>query len=267
MALQVYEPKGVPRGYPATPEEFDAIIALYDAYDAAAGTPSEALKGLGLVEALRTAVHHGYELTQQGRKLAAIRVEALGGVEWCPICGISAPRELDHYLPRSAFHPLAIYVRNLVPLCHECNHSKGAAEPTEPARRFLHPYLEELPDVSFLRAVVSIEHGGLLVRYEIDPDSDLPGLVRERLAYQMLRLRLNERYACEINSYLTGHATALRWCFQSGGAEVVRSFLIEQAQVELDAFHRNHWRPRLLHALANHQEFCNGGFETVLPQR
>ncbi|MFI5020335.1 MAG: HNH endonuclease [Alphaproteobacteria bacterium] len=264
-ALEVYESNGVRRGYEVTPAELDSIVTLYDAYDCLYGAPDVRLRGPGLDEALRTAVHDGYEFTQLGRKLAAIRAELMRGVELCPICGISAPRELDHHLPRSAFHPLAIYVRNLVPLCHDCNHSKGPGEAAEPEMRFIHPYFDDLPDVLFLRAAVSIDNGGLLVEYDIDPAAALPELTRSRLSYQLRRLKLNERYAREINAYLTSHTIAIRCSYDSGGADTVRSFLNMQAAVEEIVFHRNHWRPVLLRALASHQAFCDGGFTVVLP--
>jgi hypothetical protein len=54
-------------------------------------------------------------------------------------------------------------------------------------------------------------------------------------------------------------------CFESGGAEGIRYYLKRQASVEFAQFHENHWRPVLLHALANHQGFCTGAFRDVLP--
>ncbi len=264
-ALEVYERGGVEHGYPATLAEIDAIMTLYDDYDATQGVPGEALKGPALTEPLRLAVHEGYDFTQTGRKLAALRATLMQGVERCPICGISPPRELDHYLPRSAFHPLAIYVRNLVPICHDCNQSKSAAQPDNLAQRFLHAYLEPLPAVTFLCAVLTLEDDVLLVRFEVDPASGLPELMLQRLAYQIERLKLNERYAREINAYLSGHTVALYATFEAAGSEGVRTFLTQQAEVEVQVFHRNHWRPVLLKALADHPAFCNGGFEPVLP--
>lgn len=264
-AIAVYQHKGVQRGYEATPAEIDAVLALYDVYDAALGVGIVALKGPGLAQDLRTAVHDGYEFTQFGRKLATIRTTLLRGLEQCPICGISPPRELDHHLPRSAFHPLAIYVRNLVPLCHECNHSKGAAEPAAPDQRFIHPYLEPLPAIQFLRAVVTLDHGTLLARFEIDPAAALPAITHQRLDYQLRHLKLNERYEREINTYLSGHTVALHDAYRGGGAEYVRSLLQRQAENDFQRFHQNHWRPVLLMALADHAEFCDGGFRAALP--
>ena len=137
--------------------------------------------------------------------------------------------------------------------------------PNKPEHRFIHVYLEELPHDRFLLANVLLENNALEVEFEVDPDVDLPGELRERLRFQLQCLDLNRRYSPEINIYLTGHTTALYMRFSDGGAEAVRSFLCDQSEVEFTSFHRNHWRPILLLSLKNHQEFCDGGFKNVLP--
>jgi 5-methylcytosine-specific restriction endonuclease McrA len=262
IALEVQERNGERRGYPVSVADLDAIIALYDDYDAALGEP---LQGANLDAALRTAVQRCYELTQRGRRLAAIRATLMRGVEQCPICGISPPRVLDHHLPKSVYQPLAIYVRNLVPLCVDCNQSKGTAASANPAERFVHPYLEQLPDARFLRASVTIENNDLIAEFGLDPAAHLPEFLRARLDHQLRRLHLNARYAQEINTYLAGHATGLHMCFEALGPEGVRRYLEAQAGVEFHQFHRNHWRPVLLLALANHEEFCAGAHRDLVP--
>lgn len=265
IALEVNERNGEPHGYAVSAAELNAVIALYDAYDAASGEPSEPLKGAALDAALREAIRSSYDLTQRGRRLAAIRIALMQGVEQCPICGISPPRVLDHHLPKAVFHPFAIYVRNLVPLCADCNQFKGAAVGSDPAERFVHPYFEPLPHTRFLRATVTIENGGLLVEFGIDFGAGLPDLLGRRLDYQLRRLRLNSRYAQEVNTYLVSHVTALRMCFEALGADGVRKFLNGQAKIEFDRFHLNHWRPVLLASLENHEGFCRGAFMSLLP--
>ena len=42
----------------------------------------------------------------------------------CPICGSEAVYELDHYVPREVMPEYSVHVRNLIPLCHRCNHLK-----------------------------------------------------------------------------------------------------------------------------------------------
>ena len=54
-------------------------------------------------------------------------------------------------------------------------------------------------------------------------------------------------------------------CFETLGAEGVRRYLHTQANVEFGQFHRNHWRPVLLLALANHDKLCAGAFRGLVP--
>ncbi|RWO78448.1 HNH endonuclease signature motif containing protein [Mesorhizobium sp.] len=264
-AIETYVHAGIPRGYSATEAEIESVLAIYDSYDASLGAPAEALKGAGLLQQFRDAIYSGYDFTQVGGKLASVRASLMAGVELCPICGIAPPRQLDHHLPRSDYHPLAVYPRNLVPLCQECNQSKSKSAAEEPAQQFFHPYLEAIPDTPFLRAGVAIEGGGLVATFDIDPDAPIEALVSSRLSYVLQRLKLNERYAREINIYLTSQATAVRILFDSAGAEGVRNYLLAQADVESREFHLNHWRPVLLRALAAHAGFCGGEFAEVLP--
>jgi len=189
----------------------------------------------------------------------------MAGVELCPICGIAPPRQLDHHLPRSDYRPLAVYPRNLVPLCQECNQSKSKSATENPAQQFFHPYLEDIPETPFLRAAVTLEAGGLIATFDIDPTAPIEAIVSERLSFVLQRLKLNERYAREINIYLTSQATAIRMLFDSAGADGVRAYLLAQAGVESRQFHFNHWRPVLLRALAAHEGFCSGEFTAVLP--
>lgn len=265
-ALEVRMRDGRQLGFPATDAQLNAVIALYDAYDATRGVPDDLFKGADLEAALRTSIHDGYNLTQKNGRLASIRTSLMHGIERCPLCGISAPRTLDHHLPKGNYQPLAIYVRNLVPVCGECNQSKSVAAPANPAEQFIHPYLDILPATRFLRVQVSIQNGGLLTEFGIDTTAQLPALLAARLDSQVRRLHLNDRYAREINTYITSHTTALHMCFDEDGADSVRTYLVRQATVEVSRFHANDWRPILLLALADHPDFCNGEFKVVLPQ-
>lgn len=252
------------RGYDASREEIDALINLYDVYDASPAAPSENLKGAAFPEELITALQAAYSLTQTGRRLQHVRALVFSDIELCPICGIGAPGELDHFLPQSEFKTLAIYVRNLIPLCHDCNGIKRVAYSDQPEQRLIHAYLEILPDIGFLKAATTLEHGGLDVIYEIDPNAAVPELLRARLSFQLDKLKLNDRYRKEINIYTSSHAVSLRMAYDAGGADGVRTFLNSQAMYEIARFHRNHWRPVLLMALVECQDFCDGGFADIL---
>jgi hypothetical protein len=59
---------------------------------------------------------------------------------------------------------LAIYVRNLVPYCHDCNNSKKTHAGGDD-KRFIHPYFDAIPDVQFLQATVHLQGGALRVEF------------------------------------------------------------------------------------------------------
>jgi hypothetical protein len=242
----------------------DAVIALYDHYDEIAGVPDDVLRATGLPLAFRNAMHDAYDLTQKGRRMSLIRTALLDGVERCPVCGISAPRELDHYLPRSLFKCLAIYVRNLVPYCHDCNNSKKTHAGGDD-KRFIHPYFDEIPDVQFLQATVLLQGGALRVEFAIVGVHGLDEDLRARLDHQLERLKLNERFQRELNNYMSAHTAAMHIVYGAALASGVSQFLATQAQVEHERLHRNDWRAVLLRALSEHHAFCDGGFREVYP--
>lgn len=266
-AIRTYHYKGETRGYTATPEDIEAIIALYDRYDADRGIACNQLRGDDFGEPLNLTLHRAYDLTQTRRKLGSLRQVLFTGIDLCPICGIGPAVELDHHLPRSIFRPLAIYARNLVPMCHACNHAKlaGFGEQDEGEILFLHAYFDTLPDLDFLRVDLEIQNGGLVVKFSIVDHPALPEGYADRLTFQMTELNLNARYVDEVNTYISSHAIALHISHRARGAEDVRRFLTLQARYETAAFYRNHWRPILLAGLAGHDAFVEGGFADVLP--
>jgi len=265
--IKQYKYRGQFHGHTITEDEITAILAIYDRYDRDLGISSEYLKGSRLPVSLIDALEAAYDKTQENRKLYALRERLFQNVSLCPICGISPPVELDHFLPQSEFKTLAIYARNLVPLCHACNHTKlaGFGEIGDEDSRFIHAYFDILPDEQFLHARIDILGGGLVVEFSIAPQAAIPDGYARRLTKQMETLGLNERYEQEINTYLSSHAVTLHLHNVNGGQNAICKFLKIQARYEQDLFYRNHWRPTLLSALARHDGFTGGGFAEVLP--
>ena len=72
-ALEISQRGGKQHGYAASDAEIDGVIALYDAYDGANGSPEESLEGSDLDAALGAAIQDGYEFTQ----MRAIELGAL----------------------------------------------------------------------------------------------------------------------------------------------------------------------------------------------
>lgn len=259
-----YRYGGVTLGHDITDAEVEEVVALYNTYEAHRGASCDELKGAALPPTLRDAIRASYDKTQDGRTLSSVREALFEGVELCPVCGIDPVTELDHHLPKATFAPLAIHTRNLVPMCHLCNHTKLAGF-GEDGDGFLHPYYDLLPDIDFLQATVNIADGALVVSFAIDIAAALPAGFADRLTGQMQSLELESRYQQEVNTYISSHAAALHLAHRGAGQVGVQRMLRLQMRYETTAFHRNHWRPALLRALCGHDEFTTGGFAVVLP--
>lgn len=262
-ALSQYQHRGILRGYAGTQAEIDEVMALYDEYDRVRGVPAVVLQAPAMGTGLKQALHDAYDQTQSKRRLKRVRAQVFGSVELCPVCGIDPPTELDHVLPRGDYSALAIYVRNLVPLCHLCNHRKlaGFAEPGELG--FVHAYFDLFPDVQFLQVDVELVGAALTATFSVDAPAVAVGDLGERLENIHTKLALNDRYRAEMNLFLAGQAIALHGAHLARGAPGVQAHLRGQARYETGRFYRNHWRPTLLYALAEHETFCNGGFADV----
>lgn len=263
-AVRRYRYGGKTLGHDITDAEVEAVVALYDRYEADLGAACDELKGPGLPASLRDTIHAAYEKTQENRVLFSVRELLFKGVDLCPVCGIDPATELDHHLPQSAFKLLAIHTRNLVPMCHPCNHAKLAGFDVD-GSGFLHPYYEMLPDLDFVQATIDLANGALKATFAIDVAAALPAGYADRLSGQMEALDLDARYQQEVNTYISSHAAALHLAHRAEGQAGVRKTLRLQTRYETRAFHRNHWRPALLRALLAHEAFTEGAFAEVLP--
>lgn len=263
-SVRRYTYGGVTKGHHITAAEVEEVVELYDLYEADCGAACDKLKGSTLPATLLDTIQAAFDKTYEGRQLHALRETLFKGVALCPICGIDPPTELDHQLPQSVFKPLSIHARNLVPMCHLCNHAKLAGF-GEGGAAFLHVYYDKLPDLDFLRVDVALDGGTLVATFAIDTAAALPAGFTNRLSGQMQALGLDDRYQQELNTYVMSHAAALHLVHSANGQDGVRTMLRLQAHFERRAFHRNHWRPALLRALTDHDGFMNGGFAEVLP--
>lgn len=221
-------------GHAITEDELTKVVALYDRYEQVHGAPGVEFKGADLPDSLREEIHAAYAKTQKGRILQSLRDLLFKGVDLCPICGIAPATELDHHLPQSEFKPLAIHSRNLVPMCHLCNHAKLAGF-NEGGDGFLHPYYDILPDLDFLVATIDLDGATLKLSFAIDAKAALPAGFAGRLTAQMEALNLEGRYQQEANTYIASHAAALHLAHRAEGQTGVQRTLRLQARFETKA--------------------------------
>lgn len=259
--------RGGQLSYPITPGEVAAILTLYGVYDQFLGRiEQEALTGL-LPDECRMALADAYGQVSKRGRLKDLRKRLFLGVDVCPLCGFGEPTTLDHYLPLSIFPELAIYPRNLIPACGHCNAAKNSFVEDNEARGFVHAYWCVLPEQRFLFANCTIQSGRLNVVFYIDPAVAGPDLAQS-LNFQLDRLRLNQRYPRQINSFLFSQRYGILSLMQEEpNADRLRNYL-RGAAVDLEgAFGLNDWRSALMYGLAVSDEFCEGQFREYFSVR
>ncbi|MGK8194884.1 HNH endonuclease [Burkholderia cepacia] len=97
---------------------------------------------------------HCYESTAQAleelKRLITERQKE-GTRDFCPYCGIGAPRQFDHYLPKEKYPEFSVHAHNLVPCCGICNGKKSDLWlDANKARLFLNFYIDSLPTAPML---------------------------------------------------------------------------------------------------------------------
>lgn len=242
-----------------------SVQDMYNEYERLRGTPNNVLKASSLRKELRGAFEVAYKEVQKAGRLKHLRSSLFLNARKCPCCGILPVDELDHYLPKSTYQILSIYSSNIVPYCHVCNKHKLASEGQVPEERFIHAYYDIIPeDEQFLFAVVWIQGKGLQCDLEIRKTPGLTDTMVKRLKFQIGRVNLQERIIRELFDFLMPLAFAIKEIYESGGAGIVKSFLTNTANQLKKTYGLNDWHPVIIDALADCNDFCEGGFYQCL---
>jgi hypothetical protein len=194
------------------------------------------------VEPLSLALEAAYRKTYKGRKLFALREALLALVgNRCPSCGGSRPTHLDHHLPQSRYAEYAIFPLNLVGNCGDCN-TRKSDRPVETAEdAFIHPYLDVLPPVAFLKFSIELTDSAIIATVGFDQDAP----IEDEQLKTRIRLQL-ERIG-------------------EPSPQAVEDFLLRSAASADMTYGRSSWQSALLRALAGDPVYCASGHS--IPRR
>jgi hypothetical protein len=246
--------------FETSPEQRAVLIQLYQRYDFTLGRPSAELLGPALDVAFIEAIYAAYDEVQDRRRLAHLRHRLRAGVLRCPYCGFGEVTDLDHHLARSVYRALAIYCRNLVPSCHNCNNRKRTAGGANPNEQFSHPYFDEYPADRFLLAQATVSPAsGLRVEFAVVQCGGMADDVFARLRFQFSRLELNRRYEAQVVDFVMSHRASIEEVAEHG-SDALRGWLSRMYAVHERSYGLNDWRTALIHSLLHSEDFCEGGF-------
>jgi len=184
----------------------------------------------------------------------------------CPFCGMGETSTLDHYLPKEDYPQFSIFSQNLVPACAACNTLKRNRILDEQAqvRLFLHPYFDNIPTREFLRVDVGLSAEGLQLSFRMTRPPSLPQHAFRRLESHFKLLKLGNRYRRRALIKLGDQYRPLKRAYgPEEDASRVAARLSEEAEDLQNEWGTNYWLAVLYRTLANHEEFCDGGFEVI----
>jgi 5-methylcytosine-specific restriction endonuclease McrA len=213
-------------------------------------------RGALIQDALR-ACYDGSTQPLGALKLAIRGAQAIRARKYCPMCGTTVPTTFDHYLPAVRFPELAVHALNLVPCCSSCNSIKDDDWLSAAGhRQYLHAFSDDVPELQFLAVTLYQTEGlsGVGAIFKLSRPEGISDEVWSLIESHFVRLKLLDRYAELSNDEI---AEILSDCniFIANGGVSARAFLAQRAQERSEVHGGNHWRARLMAALAEHPDF------------
>lgn len=164
--------------------------------------------------------------------------------ELCPYCGIREPSEFDHYLPKSKFQEFSVFSKNLIWICHRCNHKKK--EHFSSNNRYLNTYFDAIPEEQFLFCTIGIpfeEHGA---SFYLQKPNSITVRQYSDIVSHATNLKLLETYEQMASQKLPTWFKKWRILADSYDKEGLKTHLFNDMQAEIrvdtDKFGQNHYK-------------------------
>lgn len=120
--------------------------------------------------------------------------------KYCPYCNYPTRevRQIDHFIPKSKFPSLSLAIKNLVPICKECNEKKGDIFSTEKRKQFIHPYFDSGIDESFkfIRCKL-IEDENIGFKFYIEKLDEWDDVFFEKVKFHFEELGIDKLYLAD----------------------------------------------------------------------
>ena len=184
----------------------------------------------------------------------------------CPYCLIDKPRTIDHYLPKDNYPEFAVFPINLIPCCSSCNGKKGELWIENGERVFINYYFDKIPDVKFLRAVVSYDKSDIkyttLIKFHIIEDSSINAKTYNIIQKHFTRLDLIKEYEEIVEEEISNIYDEVK----SSTDIPVESFydsIRRRIRTNTNKYGKNYWKV-VLHEAILESNFINDVYEVTL---
>ena len=177
----------------------------------------------------------------------------------CPLCSVRIVDTLDHYLPKSKYPSLAVTPINLIPACTPCNKGKHIDVPSNDREQTLHPYYDNVENVSWIKGRV-LQTNPISFEYYVDCPVEWDQILKDRVKNHFDSFGINEIFSAHANDELRG-ARLQHINLHNDNPNLLIDHLQEAFQSRL-VLGINSWQAILYSTLLNDNWFVNGGVLT-----
>ncbi|WP_317411840.1 HNH endonuclease, partial [Clostridium baratii] len=137
--------------------------------------------------------------------------------KYCPYCNVPTRevRQVDHYLPKSNFPGLALVVKNLVPICKDCNEVKGNYYSLDKENQLIHPYydIEMIDAFEYIECSI-IEKTDIGFQFSIKKLDSWSDIFYKRVVFHFKKLKIDEIYLSDFIAEYDIYIDELKKCYE-----------------------------------------------------
>ncbi|HAT2489646.1 TPA: hypothetical protein I8220_001009 [Aeromonas hydrophila] len=172
----------------------------------------------------------------------------------CPHCSSSKVTCLDHYLPKEKFPLLAIYPKNLIPTCKDCNEAKGTYASSNYDTLLLNPYYDEIYSLKWISARIT-DYDPINIEFFVIENPIYKDEFK-RVDTHFKKLKLQDTFQSSANDEISGILWHLKKLLSESDSSSVSAHLLDCAKSWEDN-NINSWQRALYECLGNDSYFCN----------
>lgn len=173
----------------------------------------------------------------------------------CPYCMLDRPKTLDHYIPKDEFPEYAMFVKNLIPCCFDCNNKKDKLWRNGILRQFIHYYNDDILTQQFLYSELVFNGPGSIphIRHFLRKPTRMAILDYQIANSHFENLGLLAAYDDRMNNRLsTEIQTILRYVTAGLSDQVITDILRDQFLLMSSTHGVNYFEAVIYQTLANH---------------
>lgn len=174
----------------------------------------------------------------------------------CQYCTLNSVNTLDHFIPKEDFPEFSVNPLNLFPCCPECNSKKSNLCFRGDESLFLNLYLDELPEINYLKAEFEFTDEIPLVTFSLYNFGLIDRITFRTISNHFEKLNLLDRMREKSNEVITEIINSLKTYYKiTKDIEVLKNLISDEEEENKNAYGYNYWKSVLRLSLIQYDEF------------